>query len=205
MASGFIRVSFTREFTFLCVRCVWFTDLIRFMVSSGFHSVVSVRSHVSQVHGSLVSLGSHSPGNSLFCVSEVRALRLHHGFIHLWVYFPIFQRCMVYLFPQGFISIEYTFPCVRGTRFSTFFRVSFTSEFTFPSVRGAWFTGFCRVSFTHEFFSSVPDVHNLVVSSGFHSPVSALSCLSAVHCLLVSSVFHLQWVHFPMCQRYTFK
>ena len=149
----FIRVSFTREFTFLCVRCVCFTDLIRLVVSSGFHSPVSVRSHVSQVHGSLVSLGSHSPGNSLFCVSEVRALRLHHGFIHLWVYFPVFQRCTVYWFPQGFNSSEYTCPCVRGTRFSNFFRVSFTCEFTFH----------------------LSEVHSLVVSLGFHSPVSSVS------------------------------
>ena len=33
---------------------------------------MSVLSRVSEVHGSLISLGFHSPGNSLFCVSEVR-------------------------------------------------------------------------------------------------------------------------------------
>ena len=123
------------------------------LVSSGFHSPLSSLPRVSEVHGSLVSLGSHSPGNSLFRVSEVRALWLHHGFIHLWVYFPVFQRCTVYWFPQGFNSSEYTCPCVRGTRFSNFFRVSFTCEFTFH----------------------LSEVHSLVVSLGFHSPVSSVS------------------------------
>ena len=40
--------------------------------------------------------------------------------------------------------------------------------------------------------SRVPDIHNLVVSSGFHSLVSVLSFLSEVHHLLLSSGFHLQ-------------
>ena len=72
-------VSFTSEYTFLSFRGAPFSGFL--MVSSP----VSTLSHVSEVHGSLVSLGSHSPGNSLFCVSEMRALAasLHHGFIHL--------------------------------------------------------------------------------------------------------------------------
>ena len=71
VASGFYRVSFTRELTVSCVRHVWFTDVIRLVVSSGFHSAVTVLSRVSQVRASLVSFGFHSPGNSLFRVSEV--------------------------------------------------------------------------------------------------------------------------------------
>ena len=143
---------------FPCVRGVWFTDLIRLVVSSGFHTPVSVLSHVSQVRGSLVSLWFHLPRNSLFRVSEV------HAFGASWFHSPVsVLSCLSevhgLLVPQGFISSEYTFPWVRGTRFSNFFRVSFNSEFTFPFVRGAWFTG--------------------------------------------SSGFHLKWVHFPMCWRYT--
>ena len=84
MASGFIRVSFTREFTFPFVRGVWFTDVIRLVVSSGFHSAVTVLSRVSQVRASLVSFGFHSLGNSLFRVSEVR------GFVaSSWFHSPV--------------------------------------------------------------------------------------------------------------------
>ena len=61
---------------------------------------------------------------------------------------------------------------------------------TFLSVRGARFTSFFRDSFTHEFTSHVPHVHSLLVSSGFHSPVSSLSYLSEVDRLLISIGFH---------------
>ena len=94
-------VSFTSEYTFLSFRGAPFSGFLMvsspvrtlshvsevhgLVVSSGFPSAVSSLPRVSEVHGSLVSLGSHSPGNSLFCVSEMRALAasLHHGFIHL--------------------------------------------------------------------------------------------------------------------------
>ena len=87
------------------------------------------------------------------------------------------------------MSSEYTFLCVRGTRFSNFFSVSFSSEFTFMFQRCTVYT-FHQVSFTSEFTSRVSEVHGLVVSSGFHSPVSVLSLLSKVHSLLLSLGFH---------------
>ena len=130
-----LLVSFTREFTFPCVTCVCFTDLIRLVVSSGFHSAVSVCSHVSQVHGSLVSLGSHSPGNSLFHVSEVHAFAASSWFHSPVSVLSCLSEVHGLLVPQGFISSEYTFPWVRGTRFSNFFRVSFSSEFTLVCPR----------------------------------------------------------------------
>ena len=150
----------------------------------------------------LISLGFHSPGNSLFHVSEVHGFATSSGFHSPVSVLSLFQRCTVCWFPHGFISTEYTFPCVRGTRFSNFFRVSFTCEFTFHLSE---VHGFVLSSGFHSPVNSVSpvsEVHSLVVSLGFHSPVSSLSCVSEVHrtgllrvSSLVSTLSHVSEVH----------
>ena len=142
-------------------------------------------SPVSEVHGLVVSLGSHSPFSSLFVCfwgapywcphgSSLVSTLAHVSEVHIFV---IFLRVS---FTSEFIS-----PCFRGACLSGFIRVSFTREFTFPCVRGVWFT----------------DLIRLVVSSGFHSPVSVLSRLSEVRGLLVSLGFHSPGNHFSVFQR----
>ena len=54
------------------------------VVSSGFHSTVSVPSHVSEVHRSQLSLEFHLPVSSLSCVSDMHRLVVFYGFIHQW-------------------------------------------------------------------------------------------------------------------------
>ena len=179
---GFI----SSECTFPCVRGTRFSKFFR------VHLAVSSLYCILEVHGLLVSLGFHSPGNSLFHVSEVRSFAASS-----WFHSPVsilshLSEVHCFLVPHGFISSEYTFPCVRVSWFTGFIRVSFTTEFTSPCFRGAWFTGIFRVSFTREF--AIPCVRGVcfAASSWFHSPVSVLSRLSEVHCLLVSSGFQLQ-------------
>ena len=158
----------------------------------------------------MVTLQFFSTVSALSHVSEVHSLLFHQGFLHHWEHLPVCQRCMVYRFHQGFLHQGIHFSvcqmCVVHwfNQVSGFLRVSFTSECTFTCFTGAWFTGFFQVSFTREF--AIPCVRGacFAASSWFHSPVSVLSRLSEVHRLLVSSGFPLQWVHLPMCQRYTF-
>ena len=175
MASGFIRVSFTREFTFPFVRGVWFTDLIRLVISSGFHSPVSslscfrdawfilfIRSPspvssvspVSAGPGLVVSstseLGFPLPVSSLSRVPDVHSLVISSGF-HSAVS-SLSHVSQVHGLMVSLVSVtsEITFPSVRGAWFTGFFRVSFTREFTFPCSRRTQFSGFIRVSFSSD-------------------------------------------------------
>ena len=117
-----------------------------------------------------------------------------HGFISSEYIFPCVRGTQFSNFFRVSFTTELTFLSVRGAWFTRFFRVSFICEFTFLSVRGGWFTGFFRVSFTTEVtftrvrgalfttflrvsspvsaLSHVSEVHDLVISLGFHSPVS---------------------------------
>ena len=209
----FIRVSVSGDFTFPSVRGAQFGVFVWASLSREFTFLMA------EVHSFLISSGFHSLVSSLSRVWEVHSLFFHHGLIQLWVHFPECERCTVHCFIRVSFSGEFTLRTVRGaqfivssrflfpvsslTRFSEVhsilissgfhsavsslsqvsalhsllisFRVSFSSEFTFPSVSVAvyWF------------------------HSGFRSAVSSLSRVWEVYSLLFPHGFIQVWVHLP--------
>ena len=92
----------------------------------------------------------------------------------------MFQRCMVLRPHQGFIhQLVY-----------------------FPSFRGAPFPGFLMVSSPLSTLSHVSEVHVLVISLGFHSAVSSLSCFRGAWFILYIRVSFSSEFTFP-CVRGT--
>ena len=172
------------------------------MVSSGFHSPVSSLSRVSEVHRLVLFRVSFSSEFTFPCVRTTWLNGLFTVSFTSEFMFTCFRGAQFTGFMRVSYTSEFTFLSVRGGWFTGFFRVSFISEVTFPCVRGAWLSGFLRVSSQVSTLCHVSEVYVSVISIGFHSPVSSLSCFRVARFILFIRVSFSSEGTFP-CQRCT--